>query len=128
MAAAITAMHDDPARRWTLQSLAERAGMSRTTFTLRFKETVGKSPMEYLTRWRMLLAADRLENSNDPISVMALSLGYESESAFSTAFKRVMGCSPRQYSRSGNPASLSPRPREPAAPMGSNLSRLDMRS
>ena len=55
--------------------------------------------MEYLTRWRMLLAGDRLRNSGDPVSVIALSLGYESESAFSTAFKRVMGCSPRQYSR-----------------------------
>ena len=63
--------------------------------------------MEYLTRWRMLLAADRLENSGDPISVIALSLGYESESAFSTAFKRVMGCSPRQYSRARDLASRS---------------------
>jgi AraC-like DNA-binding protein len=63
--------------------------------------------MEYLTRWRMLLAGDRLVNSSDPISVIALSLGYESESAFSTAFKRVMGCSPRQYSRSRSPASPS---------------------
>jgi AraC-like DNA-binding protein len=52
----------------------------------------------------MLLAGDRLVNSNDPISVIALSLGYESESAFSTAFKRVMGCSPRQYSGGSNPA------------------------
>jgi len=106
--AAITAVHDDPAHRWTLQELAERAGMSRSTFALRFKETVGASPMEYLTRWRMLLAGDRLANSSDPISVIALSLGYESESAFSTAFKRVMGCSPRQYSRGGNPVSASP--------------------
>jgi AraC-like DNA-binding protein len=63
--------------------------------------------MEYLTRWRMLLAGDKLVNSSDPISVIALSLGYESESAFSTAFKRVMGCSPRQYSRGANPASPS---------------------
>jgi AraC-like DNA-binding protein len=55
--------------------------------------------MEYLTRWRMLLAGDRLENSRDPISVIAPSLGYESEAAFSTAFKRIMGCSPRQYGR-----------------------------
>jgi AraC-like DNA-binding protein len=99
MSAAITSMHDDPAHRWTLQELAERAGMSRSTFALRFKETVGTSPIEYLTRWRMLVAGDRLTNSSDPISVIALSLGYESESAFSTAFKRVMGCSPRQYSR-----------------------------
>jgi AraC-like DNA-binding protein len=105
MSAAINAMHEDPAHRWTLQELAERAGMSRSTFALKFKETVGASPMEYLTRWRMLLAGDRLANSSDPISVIARSLGYESESAFSTAFKRVMGCSPRQYSRGRNPAS-----------------------
>lgn len=106
MAAAIAAMHDDPAHRWTLQLLAERAGMSRTVFTLKFKETVGVSPMDYLTRWRMLLAGDRLTNSSVPISVVAQSLGYESDSAFSTAFKRVMGCSPRQYSQ-GKTASMS---------------------
>ncbi len=104
MGAAITSMHDDPAHPWTLQELAERVGMSRSTFALKFKETVGASPIEYLTRWRMLLAGDRLANPGDPISVIALSLGYESESAFSTAFKRVMGCSPRQYSRGRNPA------------------------
>ncbi|WP_208249575.1 AraC family transcriptional regulator [Rhizobium sp. T1470] len=99
MSAAMTAMHDDPARRWTLQELAARAGMSRSTFALRFKETVGTSPMDYLVHWRMLLAGDRLENSREPISLIAPSLGYESEAAFSTAFKRVMGCSPRQYGR-----------------------------
>jgi AraC-like DNA-binding protein len=99
MAAAINAMHADPAHGWTIQTLAERAGMSRSTFALKFKATVGASPMEYLTRWRMLLAGDRLTHSGDPISVIARSLGYESESAFSTAFKRVMGCSPRQYGR-----------------------------
>ena len=110
MSAAITAMHDDPAHRWTLQELGKRAGMSRTTFAVKFKQTVGASPMEYLTRWRMLLAGDKLVNSSDPVSVIAPSLGYESESAFSTAFKRVMGCSPRQYSRGRNaapPSSLS---------------------
>lgn len=99
VSAAIHAMHDDPAHRWTLQLLAECAGMSRTAFTLRFKEKVGKSPMEYLTGWRMLLAGERLRHSSDPVSVIAQSLGYESESAFSTAFKRVVGCSPRQHSR-----------------------------
>ncbi|MER9567290.1 AraC family transcriptional regulator [Mesorhizobium sp. M0571] len=107
MGAAISAMHDDPAHGWTLQELAERAGMSRSTFALRFKETVGASPMDYLTRWRMLLAGDRLANSSDPVSVIALSLGYESESAFSTAFKRVMNCSPRQYGRGRAPAFAS---------------------
>jgi AraC-like DNA-binding protein len=99
MNAAIHAMHEAPAHGWTIQKMAERAGMSRSSFALKFKQTVGKSPMEYLTRWRMLLAGDRLVNSSDSISAIALSLGYESESAFSTAFKRVMGCSPRQYSR-----------------------------
>ena len=106
MSAAINSMHDDPAHRWTLQELAERAAMSRSTFALKFKQTVGESPLEYLARWRMLLAGDRLANSGDPISVIALSLGYESESAFSTAFKRIMGCSPRQYSRGRNLDSL----------------------
>ncbi|MCU1261226.1 MAG: AraC family transcriptional regulator [Bryobacterales bacterium] len=105
ISAAITSMHDDPAHGWTIQKLAERAGMSRSTFALNFKEKVGASPMEYLTRWRMLLAGDRLANSSDPVSAIAPSLGYESESAFSTAFKRVMGCSPRQYRCRGNPAS-----------------------
>src|SRR5271170_6579569 len=105
MSAAITCMHDDPAHRWTLQELAERVGMSRSIFALRFKETVGATPMEYLTRWRMMLAGDRLTNSSDPLSAIAVSLGYESESAFGKAFKRVMACSPRQYSRGRNPAS-----------------------
>jgi AraC-like DNA-binding protein len=99
LSAAMQAMHGDPARHWTLQMLAERAGMSRTIFASRFKETVGSSVMEYLSRWRMLLAGDKLTSSNMSISTIALQLGYESESAFSKAFRRVMGCSPRQYSR-----------------------------
>jgi AraC-like DNA-binding protein len=99
MGAALSAMHAEPAHRWTLQALAQRAGMSRSAFALRFKTMVGASAMEYLTRWRMLLAGDKLLNTSAPISVIAPSLGYESESAFSTAFKRVMGCSPRDYVR-----------------------------
>ncbi len=99
MSAAINAMHADPAQRWKLQELASRAGMSRSSFALKFKEMVGTPAMDCLTRWRMLLVGDRLTHSSDSISVIALSLGYESESAFSTAFKRVMGCSPRQYGR-----------------------------
>jgi AraC-like DNA-binding protein len=99
MSIAIASIHSDPGFPWTLQSLAERAGMSRSVFALRFRETVGTTPMEYLTRWRMLLAADRLTRSSDGLSAIAQSLGYESESAFGKAFRRVMGCSPRQYSR-----------------------------
>jgi AraC-like DNA-binding protein len=103
MSVAMTAMHDDPAHRWTLQQLAQSAGMSRSVFAQKFKDTVGEPPMEYLLRWRMTLAGDKLVNSGDPISVIALSLGYESESAFGKAFKRVMGCSPRQYGRGRSP-------------------------
>jgi len=107
ISAAITAVHNDPARRWTLQMLAGHAGMSRSGFALRFKELVGETPMEYVTRWRMLLATDRLAASGDPVSVVGRSLGYGSESSFSTAFKRVMGHAPRQYSRRGQVPSPS---------------------
>ncbi len=115
MRASIAAIHGNPAHRWTLQTLAERAGMSRSGFAQRFKETVGQSPMDYLTRWRMLLAGDRLESSREPVSAIALSLGYESESAFSTAFRRTMGCSPRQYGRSRGAAGV---PRQPVGSLG----------
>jgi len=107
MSAAITAMHEDPAHQWSLQKLAQIAGVSRSIFAQRFRDAVGEPPMEYLLRWRMTLAGDRLVNSSDPISVIALSLGYESESAFGKAFKRVMGCSPRQYGRGRSPRSQS---------------------
>lgn len=103
LGAAITAIHADPAYRWKLKDLAQRAGMSRSIFALKFKEAVGETAMDYLARWRMLLAGDRFENTSDPVSVVAESLGYESESAFSTAFKRVMGCTPRQYARTSHP-------------------------
>ncbi|MGD0648080.1 MAG: AraC family transcriptional regulator [Acidobacteriaceae bacterium] len=100
MSLAITTIHNDPGHPWTLQSLAERVGMSRSVFALRFREIVGATPMEYLTRWRMLLGADRLQNKTESLSTIAQSLGYESESAFGKAFRRVMGCAPRQYARS----------------------------
>jgi AraC-like DNA-binding protein len=112
MSTAITCMHDDPGNRWTLQALAARVGMSRSIFALKFRETVGETPMDYLTRWRMLLAGDRLKNSGDSLSAIASSLGYESESAFGKAFKRVMGCSPRQYSRRSHPVPAFLNPNE----------------
>lgn len=96
---AIQAIHADPARRWTLKDLGAAAGMSRTVFAERFRAVMGETPMQYLARWRMLLACDRLEHADDRLSAIAIDLGYESESAFSMAFKRVMGCSPRQYGR-----------------------------
>jgi len=99
MATAIGAMHANPGARWTLPALAGRAGMSRSNFAQTFKATVGTSPIDYLTKWRMLLAGDRLTKGVEPVSVIAVSLGYDSESAFSTAFKRGMKCAPRKYAR-----------------------------
>ncbi|WP_036173494.1 AraC family transcriptional regulator [Massilia sp. 9096] len=97
---AITAIHKNPGCGWTLQTLAELACMSRATFASRFKTTVGVAPIEYVLRWRMLVAGERLASgARDSIGAIALSLGYATESAFSAAFKRTMGCSPDAYRR-----------------------------
>lgn len=99
VAGALGALHADPARRWTLESLALASGLSRTVLATRFKALVGAAPMAYLARWRMTLAAGRLAEGAESVGAIALSLGYESESAFSTAFKRHMGHSPRAWAR-----------------------------
>lgn len=99
MHSVIAAMHANPGRKWTLAELARIAGMSRSSFAVRFKDTVGEPAMDYLTRWRMMIAADRLTNRGMPIAVVAPAVGYESESAFGAAFKRVIGYSPRQFAK-----------------------------
>ena len=96
---AIEAMHADPAHRWTLAELANRAGLSRSIFAQRFRERIGETPIGYLTRWRMMLARDRLTAGREPLGTVARALGYESENAFNTAFRRVIGCAPRRYAR-----------------------------
>ncbi|WP_028206031.1 AraC family transcriptional regulator [Paraburkholderia nodosa] len=97
--AAISAMHAEPARHWRLEELARIAGLSRTIFAQRFKRLVGETTMSYLMHWRMLLATNRLRHHDESITSIAFALGYESESAFCTAFKRAMACSPTQYRR-----------------------------
>ena len=99
MSGAIVAMHEEPGRRWTLQALARRVGMSRSSFAMRFKDTVGESAMDYLTRWRMIVAADRLATTGASIAAVANAAGYQSESAFGAAFKRIIGHSPRRVQR-----------------------------
>ena len=101
LGAALSALHADPARRWTLGELAVLAGTSRSVFARRFRERVGETPIAYLTRWRMMLAAERLANGRTPLGPVAHALGYSSENAFNTAFRRVMGCSPRRHARAG---------------------------
>jgi AraC-like DNA-binding protein len=97
IAAAIASMHESPAYDWTVQALAAAAGMSRTTFAERFRQMMRVSPIAYLTRCRMRLAAERLMLTQDSIAVVAESVGYASESAFTAAFKRTMGAVPREY-------------------------------
>ncbi|MFC3228078.1 AraC family transcriptional regulator [Marinibaculum pumilum] len=99
MSKGIAAMHRDPSFPWTLQELARQVGMSRSTFAQRFPERVGVTPMAYLTRWRMMLAAERLLHSRDTVAQVAATVGYTSEHAFNTAFRRTMGVSPRRYAR-----------------------------
>lgn len=90
-------MHSDVARRWTLVDLATAVGMSRSSFAERFKALVGMPPLDYLLHWRIHLAARKLLGSNRSISAVASEVGYESESAFSNAFKRTMGNSPKAF-------------------------------
>lgn len=97
---AISAIHEKPGFSWTVQSLADRSIMSRTVFAERFHRKVGTTPMQYLTRWRMLIASERLERSEESVSSIGLSLGYETESAFGRTFRKMWGCSPREHRRS----------------------------
>lgn len=103
--AAIEAIHCAPARRWTVADLAGIAGVSRSTFALQFKKKVGLGPLEYVLRWRMQLAVRELKNSNCTVSSIAQSLGYDSDSAFSSAFKRILVCSPSEYRQRSSSAS-----------------------
>ena len=99
MRSALSSIHQQPARAWTVQELAHTVGMSRTSFAQTFKRLVGRTPMEYLTEWRMTLAAKRVQEPAESIASLAPVLGYKSESAFSAAFKRHWGSSPREYMR-----------------------------
>lgn len=94
---ALALMHNDPAQNWQLSELAKAAAMSRTSFAVYFKSIAGVAPLTYLTQWRMYLAGQSLRQSELSVSTLALQYGYASESAFSTAFKRINGVSPRNY-------------------------------
>lgn len=87
-------IHDQPDRHWSLGELATAVGMSRTSFATQFKKLVGNTPMDYLTQWRMSLAYSSLQLTKDTVLSIALNIGYQSEAAFSRAFKKVIGKSP----------------------------------
>ncbi|MBP2702336.1 AraC family transcriptional regulator [Microbispora sp. RL4-1S] len=95
--AALGLMHAEPGRRWTVDDLASAVHMSRSGFAGRFTELVGSPPHDYLLSWRMRIAAKKLRATDTSVAAIAAELGYQSESAFSNAFKRVTGRSPRHY-------------------------------
>lgn len=94
VARAIGRLHADPARHWTVEDLASEAGASRTVLGERFNRLLGAPPIEYLARLRMQLAAERLRTSRQSLAQVAEAVGYESEAAFSRAFRRIVGVSP----------------------------------
>jgi AraC-like DNA-binding protein len=110
---ALGVLHADPAAPWTLDELSRRAGLSRSALHDRFTLFVGMAPMQYLARWRMQLAAARLRAGHDTIASIALDVGYESEAAFSRAFKRLCGAAPSAWRRTD--ARMPPTPDAPPA-------------
>ncbi|MDP3086107.1 MAG: AraC family transcriptional regulator [Rubrivivax sp.] len=97
---ALSALHERPARAWTLEELARAAGTSRSVLAERFQSLVGTPPMQYLTQWRMLLAANLLCRSSAPLTRIADEVGYRTDTAFSRAFRREFGMPPASWRRS----------------------------
>ncbi len=97
---ALAAIHREPEKDWTVDSLAREVGMSRSGFSARFTNLVGESAKRYLTQWRMQLARVQLQQTSDSLSVLADRLGYQSEAAFCRAFKRVFGVPPGSFRHS----------------------------
>lgn len=97
--AALNALHKKPCHSWTLEELARTAGTSRSVLAERFQQLVGISPMQYLTQWRMLLAANLLRSSNSSLLRIAEEVGYQTDTAFSRAFRREFGAPPAAWRR-----------------------------
>jgi len=98
--AALCALHKRPAHAWTLEELAREASTSRSVLAERFQHLVGSSPMQYLTQWRMMLAANLLTRSSAPLARIAEDVGYQTDTAFSRAFRREFGAPPAAWRRS----------------------------
>jgi transcriptional regulator GlxA family with amidase domain len=96
---ALKSMHENVEAPWTVESLAAACGMSRSAFAAKFKELVGETPLEYLTNWRMHKATALLRKGDEKLFNVAKAVGYDSDTAFSKAFKRVSGVAPREYER-----------------------------
>jgi AraC-like DNA-binding protein len=97
--AALSQLHKRPAHPWTLEELARESGTSRSVLAERFQTLVGTSPMQYLTQWRMLMAANLLSRGNAPLTRIAEDVGYQTDTAFSRAFRREFGTPPATWRR-----------------------------
>ena len=100
---ALTLLHNQPRRAWTLAELAHEAASSRSSLAKRFTELVGQPPMQYLTQWRMQVAANLLAQSGAKVATIATDVGYESEAAFSRAFKKASGLAPGAWREARRP-------------------------
>lgn len=96
---ALALMHAQPAAAWTIDDLSHQIGLSRSALHERFVALVGQAPMQYLTSWRMQLAARQLRNTQSSVASIALEVGYDSEAAFARAFKRIVGTPPATWRR-----------------------------
>jgi len=99
MARVLRAIHEDVRRRWTVADMAGIAGKSRSGFAARFNEILGCAPIEYLARWRIAIAKQALLSGAKSLDRIADEIGYESASAFSTAFSKRLGCPPGRFAR-----------------------------
>jgi len=104
---ALALMHERPERDWTVEELATSVGLSRSSLAQRFTDFLGQPPMQYLTRWRLTIAAQRLRNENASLGRIAADSGYESEAAFNRAFKRALGTTPAAW-RKGDRVRVAP--------------------
>lgn len=107
VAGAMDVIHQRPSEPWTVESLAREMSVSRATLARRFTQLVGETPAEYLTRWRMDLAARRLRDSDDTVGAIATAVGYRSEYSFSRAFTRHRGIAPGRYRRRARARTLA---------------------
>lgn len=96
---ALSLLHEKPSEPWTLERLSDAAALSRSSLHERFVHFIGQPPMQYLTQWRMQVASGLLRDTNAKLVEVALDVGYESEAAFSRAFKRVVGAAPGAWRR-----------------------------
>ncbi|ACI59713.1 transcriptional regulator, AraC family (plasmid) [Rhizobium leguminosarum bv. trifolii WSM2304] len=101
LARVFRAIHASPERDWTVDTMAQEAGLSRAAFARRFNKRVGEPPLGYLTAWRMTLAASRLGAGKVPLQLVAAEIGYQSEAAFSRAFRKHFGVPPGAYRKTG---------------------------